>query len=54
MTSVRMVVEITDESDELVGFGVAAITVFGDGATTYRLEPDVYGVRSEAHAAVAA
>jgi HEAT repeat protein len=44
-----MVIEVYDENDELVGFGICRTT--GDG---FLLLPEVYGVRSEAHAALAA
>jgi hypothetical protein len=46
------VVDIIDERDELVGYGVCAWTQI-DGRWTFQMHPEVYGVRSEAHAAIA-
>ena len=48
---------LTNESDDLVGYGVCLISAKPDGAashsTSYTMQPEVYGVRSEAHRAAA-
>ena len=46
------VVEIHDEDDDLIGYGVCRQTETSTG-TKYAMQPDVHGTRSEAHAAVA-
>lgn len=48
----RAIVELIDESGDLVGYGVCVITPEeGDTRATYTMLPDVHGVRSQAHAA---
>lgn len=47
-TTTSYVVEITDEHDALVGYGVCT-----EGPEGFAMLPTVYPVRSEAHAAVA-
>ena len=42
----RYIVEITDEDDHVVGFAIAT--------NGFKLEPTIYAVRSEAHAALRA
>lgn len=42
------IVELTDESDDLIGYGICVETQDSD---VYRMLPAVYGTRSEAHAA---
>jgi hypothetical protein len=55
--STNRVVEIIDETDDLIGYGVCVETVTRvDVRTTqtdYSMLPEVYGTRSEAHAAAA-
>jgi hypothetical protein len=50
------VVDLTDEADELIGYGVCVETTTRIDPRTTRADftmlPDVYGVRSEAHAAI--
>lgn len=45
------VVELTDESDDLVGYGVCVITNGEDKRQTFRMLPEVHGVRSQARTA---
>jgi hypothetical protein len=55
-TTTRILIEIVGGDDELIGYGVATETVTalpnGDTTTHYRLDPEVYGVPSEAYNAI--
>lgn len=53
MTKIH-VVELTDESDDLIGYGICLITPSQDGLiTSYEMLPEVWGTRSQAHGAAA-
>jgi hypothetical protein len=46
------IVELTDETDDLIGYGVCVI--YTDATTkrsTYLMRPDVHGTREQAHRA---
>jgi len=45
----NVVVEITDEQDELVGYGVCVVTIDADGNENYAMRPEVCGGRTDAH-----
>lgn len=56
-TTRLLVVELIDEDDDLVGYGVCVETTTktpeGDDKLSHEMKPEVYGVRSEAHAYIA-
>jgi hypothetical protein len=45
------IVELIDEVDELIGYGVCVTVPAANERVTYTMRPEVHGTRSQAHSA---